>query len=101
MALLDAPANENHRLAWPVPYATVRQQLLAKSTDGRFFTSNYVWSDAILESCVDTPAQCSKFDGTEPVSADEAKAKLLSAPHFSPVLYKQFFGVEAPGKAGA
>jgi hypothetical protein len=101
ITLIDAATNENHRLAWPAPYATVRQQLLAKSNDGRFFVSSYVWNDAILDNCVDSPAQCSKFVDTEPLSADEAKAKLISAPQFSPAVYKQFFGTDAPAKAGA
>ncbi len=101
--LIDGPTNSRRRFAWPLASSTVTQELLVKSADGRFYTTSYTWTaDSIVDDCTSTPELCARYVDTYALSVDEAKSKLAGARQFSPTLYKQFFGIDAPlPKAGA
>lgn len=72
--------------------ASIEQDLLTRTMDGRFFSTTYVWKDdPILVTCVESPDPCAKFDVAHALSPEEAKALLSRSEQFSPALYQKFF----------
>lgn len=77
----------------PTSSASVSQDLLVRTSDGRYFTTTYAWrNDPIVLDCVPSPASCARFAEPTPLSEDQAKSLLSGSPLTTPAIYQKFFG---------
>jgi len=97
LAALIGPPQDTRAGVWiawiPIHGRTVKQDLLLKASDGRYFSASFIWTDdPILDDCVQMPAQCAKFANQRAMGIDEAKEMLSHSPQGTPALMLKFFG---------